>query len=281
MQAKYRIFWLYAVLITTLGGYAWHLHAQKKRQMAQYYQMHQTVLQMRNSFIQRISFQLNQLDMIAQGSPSPHNQGLYLHGKSINQMLEAFEEFLTSNAYPSQSTFFQHKKSFADSLYSYTQNHRLQGAALAPFFANERQVAFENINAGHRADQKAILLFLSEINYLVAANQTLAFLANQTDDGYRLSLGSLFPLLSLEGDCHRRGELIRGVVSARLYYRNSSNLTCFVQNKKLGIENGLGKFSSVFHEAGMHNLPVRIEVQNPLTQMIMAYFRNDTIKVCE
>lgn len=249
-------------------------------------------------------FKLNQLENAAQGSPSPHNQRLYLQGKGINQAIEAFEAFLISELYqtkhppaginkkwpeplgnvlvgPSDSAFSLQRKSFADRLHLCTQNHRSQQATLAPFFANERQAAVANIITGNRSDQKALLLLLSDINYLVAANQTLAFLVNQTYDNYRLPLGSLFPVLSFEGDCHRKGETIRGVVSAQLYYRNSSNLTCFIQNKKLGIENGLGKFQSVSHEAGMHNLSVRIKVQTPLTQEIREYFRNTTIKVCE
>lgn len=33
MQANTRIFPLYALVITALALYAWHLHAEKKRQM--------------------------------------------------------------------------------------------------------------------------------------------------------------------------------------------------------------------------------------------------------
>ena len=304
MLANTRIFPLYALVITALALYAWHLQAHKERQVAVYERQFRTILQMRRSFNQRMISHLNQLAEAAQASPSSHNQEIYLHGKSINQMVEAFEYLSTSKLFTTipfevlvreksheplkniltelpYSTFYQRGSAFADSLHYFTHNHKLQRAALAPFFANERQAAVVNITSGHRSDQMALLLFLSDINYRIAANKTLELLANQTYDNYRLPLGSLFPVLSLEGDCHHKGVPIRGVVSAQPYYRSTSNLNYFVQNHKLSTERGLGKFQFVFHEAGMRNLPVKIEVQQPLTQVTFEYFKTFTFKVCE
>ncbi len=303
MQAKYRIFWLYAVLITTLGGYAWHLHAKKKRQMAAYEQQYRTLLAAYNHLDEGISYRPGHIRLYSDTYYMPVSDSLWMKGKYIAEAAGALsnfsrEELSRSLKYDPQvqemlprvqrhilsdsaaAAFFQGENDFADSLRMFSRKYEQELAALEPFFSNERRAAANHILDGNRPDQKALFLTLSMVRHAAAANRSLAFWHS------RMPIATPFqtlimPVPVLEGTCHRAGETIRGKVLAHSYFTNAKNLSFWVKESPVQQELRLGKFSTVFRSAGRHRLPVRIEVHNPLNGDIATYTITTTIIVCE
>jgi len=303
MQTKHRIFPLYALVITALALYVWHLHAQKKRQMAAYEQQQRTLLAAYHHLEQGIIYHLDPIRMYSDAYRMPESEMVRIQGEYVAQAAKALSDFsrkeisraLKYEPYSEEwlprvqrrilpdtaaAAFFQRDKDFADSLRLFSRKYEQELAALEPFFSQERRAAAESILAGNRPDQKVMLLAASMVRQVAAANRSLFFLHSRMEvDDYRLP--KVIPVPVLEGTCHRAGETIRGEVIARSYSEITENLTYWVHDKPIRQELGLGKYRMVPRSAGQHRLPVRIEVQDPLTGEVKPYAKTTTILVCE
>jgi hypothetical protein len=300
---KFNIFWLYALVITALGLYAWHLHAEKKRQMATYEQQFRRLIATHNHLEQSASHHLGQIQMYCDAYRMPESETLRMHGIYVDKAARSLSLFSWAELFqaleydpsaqemipraqrhilsaPTTAAFFQQEKDFADSLRLFSQNNETELAALEPLFSNERRAAAERIIAGNRPDQKVMFLALARVRHMVAANRSLAFLHRQIADG-KSRFPQIMPIPVLEGTCHRAGETIRGEVIARSYSEMADNLTFFANEKPIRQELGLGKFSTLCRSAGLLRVPVQVDVQNPLTGEIKPYTQNTFIHVCE
>ena len=305
MQANTRIFSLYALVITALALYAWHLQAQKERQMAVYEQQNQVLLAAHNHLQRSIIQQLGSIRMYSDAYRIPELETLRMQGEYIAKAEEELSQFsdkeisrtLDYDAYVQEwlprvqrrilsdsaaAVFFQQEKDFADSLRLFSRKYDTELAALEPFFSTERRAAAEQILDGTRPDQKAMFLTVARVRHATAANHLLAFWNSCIADGVEYSrFPQIMPIPILEGTCHRVGQTIRGEVMARSYSNTADNLTFLVNEKPVQRELGLGKFSNVFRSSGQHRLSVRVDVQNPLTGEVRKYTQKTTIIVCE
>lgn len=305
MLANTRIFPLYALVITVLALYAWHLQAQKERQMATYERQYQILNAVHNRLENSTSHLLELLRENSDAYPVPELETLRVQGEYVVKAAEALSQFshdeisrsLDYDAYVQEwlprvqrrilsdsaaAVFFQREKDFVDSLRLFSRKYDTELAVLEPFFSTERRAAAEHILDGNRPDQKAMFLTVARVRHAATANHLLAFWNSCIADGVEYSrLPQIMPIPILEGTCHRVGQTIRGEVMARSYSNAADNLTFLVNEKPVQLELGLGKFSNVFRSSGQHRLSVRVDVQHPLTGEVRNYTQKTTILVCE
>ncbi len=303
MHAKSRIFWLYALVITALGLYAWHLHAEKKRQMAAYEQQYRTLLAAYNHLDEGISYRLSQIRSYSAAYRMPEFDTLRMQGEYIAKAAEALTNFsreeisraITYNPDipdllpqvqqiilpdSAAAAFFQQDKDFEYSLRLFSRKYETELAALEPLFSNERRAADERIIAGNRPDQKAMFLTLSMVRHSVAANRSLAFLYSRMPNEAPSPI-PVMPVPVLKGTCHRAGETIRGEVEAHIYPVNTKNVTYWVNGKPLPRVSGPSKYNAVFGHAGPQRLSIKADVHNPLTEETKPFSKTTIIQVCD
>ena len=306
MLANTRIFPLYALVITALALYAWHLQAQKERQMAVYERQNQILLAVHDRLEKSTNHLLGRLRENSDAYPIPESETLYMQGKYVFKAAEALSQFSSKEISRSldlvpdvqgwlprvqrrilsdsaAAVFFQREKDFADSLRLFSRKYDTEFAAFKSFFSTERRAAAEHILDGNRPDQKAMFLVVARVRHTAAANHLLAFWNSCIADGVEYSrLPQIMPIPILEGTtCHRVGQTIRGEVEVCFDPINSKNVTYSVNGKPLPGITGPGKYNTAFRHAGLHQISLEAKLHNPLTGETKPFSKTTSIQVCD
>lgn len=89
------------------------------------------------------------------------------------------------------------------------------------------------------------------------------------------------PIMSTVRSVLRPGELFEANIFLTEYSPRTENLTVFVNDKPVAINDGLAHYRRRFHRPGIHQLNVQIDVYNRLTEEIKPFYKTFEVLVAE
>lgn len=263
------VFWFYGLVICLLGCWLWHLRLENNRQRGQYPEISKTIVAAQK-LVER-STERNRYKIYKQSDAyrSPHFQKMRQQADSLQKLWDSLPPFS-----------LQKRLDFADRLRRFCAADEQTLASLDLVSSKERIAAAETSLACSRAEQRLPLLEILRLNHAVATHHAMSFLESQT----RMSdirLDQILPMLVLANPCPRVGDMLRGKAFAVPFSSVANNLTFFLNGEKLPVEQGRGKFKTVFPAAGLQNLEANISLKNPLTEEVRVYSSTFSNTVCQ
>lgn len=302
------MFGLYGLIISALGGYAWHLHGEKMRRQAHYDSLLKTLSQAQSVIERANEGAASGIDKNAYQYPCLHNDSLNWQAKFLQKARSEFGEFVAAELqrafHPGddptavfsnsptylrgvltdpalQNSLARQRAVLADSLRFSARNKPELLAAVEANFSEESRAAVARILANGRDDQKGVLLHCLRLRDAATVGQVLRHLEGQGVND-ELPMKGLMPVIDFKPTCVRAGETFSGELFAVSYHiTRLGNTTMLVNGKPIPIENGVGKYRQVFRTPGRKKLLAEIRLKNPLTGATETIKKEFELQVCD
>jgi hypothetical protein len=89
------------------------------------------------------------------------------------------------------------------------------------------------------------------------------------------------PVLRLNKTCLRAGDLIKGEFYLAPYFKFTKNISIEIAGKSTAIVDGVSTYNIVCKDAKNQNIPVEIQLRNPLTNETRAYQKTFSLNACQ
>jgi|JI10StandDraft_1071094.scaffolds.fasta_scaffold598035_1 hypothetical protein len=284
-----RTFWCYALVITLLGAYAWQLKVGKTQRTERYQSCQESQEIALKTLWRDLTVKGDALSRDFYNSPNVERQRLLEQSIQIRRFCEeqvgSIEEVLNNivaSGNTGQAEALVHRmQTIGDSLRLFAQNNSQAIFAINQVYSTACLVTFLQVLKKGAHFEKAIELSGMRLSLVRVSITLLQEMETRLAADYGWKINSYMPVISTKNGNARVGEAFSGELFALKYTTQPDGMEVQVNGKRIPVVDGLGKFKTVYSEAGMKKMHTVIKVTDSRTGAINTYSKDVILEVSQ